>query len=59
MYVMVSVCITTKIVNLQILEGKKAHNIIDGFTRLCAEVGVPTVVHVDKDSGAMAGFFCL
>ena len=56
MYVMVSVCITTKIVNLQILEGKKAHNIIDGFTRLCAEVGVPTAVHVDEDSGAMAGF---
>ena len=56
MYVMVAVCITTKIVNLQILEGKKAHNIIDGFTRLSAEVGVPTVVHVDEDSGAMAGF---
>ena len=56
MYVMTSVCITTKLVNLQILEGKKAHNIIDGFTRLCAEVGVPAVVHVDQDSGAMAGF---
>ena len=56
MYVMVSVCITTKIVNLQILEGKKAHNIIDGFTRLSAEVGVPSVMHVDQDSGIMAGF---
>ena len=32
MYVMTSVCVTTKLVNLQILEGKKVHNIIDGFT---------------------------
>ena len=56
MHVMVAVCITTKIVNLQILEGKAAHNIIDGFTRLSVEVGVPSVVHVDQDSGAMSGF---
>ena len=54
-YVMVSVCVTTKIVNLQILEGRKAQNIMDGFTRLSAEVGVPSVVHVDEESGAMAG----
>ena len=56
MYIMVAVCVTTKIVNLQVLEGKKAHNIMDGFTRLSAEVGVPTIVHVDQDSGAMSGF---
>jgi len=56
MYVMTTVCVTTRLVNLQILEGKKAHNIMDGFTRLCAEVGVPSIVHVDQDSGAMAGF---
>ena len=56
MYVMTTVCVTTRLVNLQILEGKKAHNIMDGFTRLCAEVGVPLIVHVDQDSGAMAGF---
>ena len=56
MHVMVAVCVTTKIVNLQILEGKKAHNIIDGFIRLSTEVGVPSMVHVDQDSGAMAGF---
>ena len=56
LYVMVSVCITTKVVNLQALEGKDAPAIIDGFTRLSSEVGVPTMVHVDLDSGAMAGF---
>ena len=55
-YVMVRVCVTTYIVNLKILEGRKAQNIMDGFTRLSAEVGVPSVVHVDEESGAMAGF---
>ena len=53
---MVAVFITTKIVNLQFLETKSAAGITDGFTRLCAEVGVPTVVHVDQDSGALAAF---
>ena len=56
MYVMVAVCVTTKIVNLQVLEGKSADNIVDGFTRLSAEVGIPSIVHVDQDAGAMAGF---
>ena len=56
MYIMVAVCVTTKIVNLQMLEGRKTHEIIDGFTRLSAEVGVPSMVHVDEESGAVAGF---
>ena len=55
-HVLVSVCITTKAVNLQALEGKDAPAIIDGFTRLSSEVGVPTMVHIDMDSGAMCGF---
>ena len=56
MYIMVAVCVTTKIVNLQMLEGRKTHEIMDGFTRLSSEVGVPSLVHVDQESGAMAGF---
>ena len=56
MHIMVAVCVTTKIVNLQMLEGRKTHEIMDGFTRLCAEVGVPSMVHVDQESGAVAGF---
>ena len=56
LHVLVAVCITTKAVNLQALEGKDAPAIIDGFTRLCSEVGIPTMVHVDQDTGAMAGF---
>ena len=47
---------TTKIVNLQLLEGGKTHEIMNGFTRLSSEVGVPSLVHVDQESGAMAGF---
>ena len=56
LHVMVAVCVTTKIVNLQVLEGKSAAAIIDGFTKLSCEVGVPSMVHVDQDSGALAGF---
>ena len=56
LYIMVSVCVTTKIVNLQVLESKSADSIIEGFSRLCAEVGIPSMVHVDLDSGALAGF---
>ena len=56
LYIMVCVCVTTKIINLQVLEGKSADSIIEGFSRLCAEVGVPNMVHVDLDSGALAGF---
>ena len=55
-HIMVSVCVTTRAVNLQALEGKDASSIIDGFTRLCSEVGVPTKVLVDQDSGAMSAF---
>ena len=54
--IMVAVCVTTKIVNLQVLEAKTADAIIDGFTRLSAEVGIPSKVHVDQESGALAGF---
>ena len=56
LHIMVAVCITTKVVNLQVLESKSAAGITDGFTCLCAEVGVPSIVHVDQDSGALAAF---
>ena len=55
-HIMVSVCATTRVVNLQALEGKSAAAIIDGFTRLGSEVGIPTKVLIDQDSGAMAAF---
>ena len=55
-HILVGVCVTTRIVNLQALEGKDAATIIDGFTRMSSEVGIPTKVLVDQDSGAMAAF---
>ena len=56
LYIMTAVCVTTKLVNLQVLEEKSAAGIVDGFTRLSCEVGIPSKVHVDQDSGALAAF---
>ena len=52
LHIMAAVCVTTKLVNLQVLEEKSAAGIVDGFTRLSCEVGIPSKVHVDQDSGA-------
>ena len=52
-YVFVTVCPVTKLVNLQVIESKSADGILDGITRLACEVGVPTLMLVDQDSGVM------
>ena len=52
-YVLVVVCPVTKLVNLQVLEAKSADGVIDGVTRLCCEVGVPSTMLVDQDSGIL------
>ena len=52
-YVLVTVCPVTKMVNLQVIESKSADGILDGITRLACEVGVPTMMLVDQDSGVM------
>ena len=52
-YVLVSVCPVTKLVNLQVLEAKSADGVIDGVTRLCCEVGAPSTMLVDQDSGIL------
>ena len=54
-YVLVTVCPVTKLVNLQVIESKSADGILDGITRLTCEVGVPTMLLVDQDSGIMKG----
>ena len=46
-------CPVTKMVNLQVIESKSADGILDGITRLACEVGVPTLLLVDQDSGVM------
>ena len=50
-YALVSVCMTTKCVNIQVIESKSADGIIDGINRLACEVGVPKIVIMDKDTG--------
>ena len=52
-YVLVFVCPTTKLVNMQVIEGKSADAVVDGVNRLGCEVGIPSFVLVDQDSGIM------
>lgn len=52
-YVLVSVCPVTKLVNLQVIEAKSADAIVDGVIRLCCEVGVPSLMLVDKESSIL------
>ena len=50
-WVLVFACPTTKMVNLQVIEGKSADAVVEGVTRLCCEQGgVPSFVLVDQDS---------
>ena len=52
-YVLMFVCPTTKACNMQVIEAKSADGIIDGINRLGCEVGVPSFVYTDQDSGIM------
>ena len=54
--VMVSMCLVTKSVNLQVIEGKSADAVIDGVNRLGCEVGMPSLILIDQDSGIMKAF---
>ena len=55
-WVMVSVCLVTKAVNLQVIEGKSADAVIDGVNRFGCEVGMPSLILIDQDSGIMKAF---
>ena len=52
-YVLVFLCPTTKHVNLQVIESKSADGVVDGINRLGCEVGFPSFVLVDQDSGIL------
>ena len=52
-YVLVFVCPTTKLVNMQVIESKSADGIGDGINRLGCEIGIPSFVLTDQDSGIM------
>merc|ERR1712082_329022 len=55
-WVMVSVCLVTKAVNLQVIEGKSADTVINGVNRLGCEVGMPSLILIDQDSRIMKAF---
>ena len=50
-YVMVFACPSTRLVNLQVIEGKNSGCIIDGITRMSCEIGIPKYLMIDDDDG--------
>ena len=55
-WIMVSVCPTTKLTNLQVVESSSASGIMSGIIRLGCEVGVPSKMFIDQDRASMCGF---
>ena len=52
-WVMTAVCPVTRLTNLQVIEKTDAPGVVDGFTRLACEVGVPKFVMIDQDSAVV------
>ena len=52
-WIMCSVCPTSKLVNLQVIEKSDAGGIICGVTRLSCEVGLPKYFLVDQHDATM------
>ena len=48
-HVMVFACPATRLVNLQVIEGKDVSCILDGITRLSCEIGIPKYLLIDDD----------
>ena len=49
-YVLVFCCPVSKVVNMQVIEGKSTEAFAEGFTRLACEIGYPSFVLADQDS---------
>ena len=54
-WIMVMVCPTTRLVNMQVLERSLADGIISGVTRLSCEIGIPKKLFIDKDRASICG----
>ena len=54
-WIMVSVCPTTKLVNIQVVEQSSAAGIVSGVIRLGCEVGLPAKMFIDQDRASMCG----
>jgi hypothetical protein len=52
-WIQMAVCVITKNVNLQVVEGHDAKSLAEGITRLICEVGTPARLCIDQDSALM------
>ena len=55
-WIMVAVCPTTKLVNMQVVESSLTSGIMSGVIRLGCEVGLPAKMFIDQDRASMCGF---
>ena len=53
---MTAVCMTTRAVNLQVLEKDNSAGIVEGVTRLSCEAGVPKIIFCDQDPAILSAF---
>ena len=54
-WTLVFACPVTRLINCQVVEVSDHGGILDGITRLAAEVGFPKYLMVDQDSAVMKG----
>ena len=52
-HVMICVCPTTRLVNMQLIETGRSCDIISGITRLACEVGIPKRMYIDQSRAEM------
>ena len=53
---MLSVCPTTRLINLQVVETHGASGVMSAVIRLGCEVGLPAKMFIDQDRAIMCGF---
>ena len=54
-WIMVTVCPTTRLMNMQVVEKSLADGIISGVTRLSCEIGIPKKLYIDQDRANICG----
>ena len=54
-WVLVFACPVTRLVNCQVIELSDHSGVIDGITRLAADVGFPKYLMIDQDSAILKG----
>ena len=52
-WIMVCVCPTTRLVNMQVIEKSDSSGVMAGIIRLACEIGFPSQVYIDQDRASM------